>query len=63
MFWKQRRHTANPQLKSALESIITNRIEQRQGEVEELRELREDLRQVGRVEDSKVWEVLGRLWE
>lgn len=63
MYWKYRRRSTNPRLKSALEAIISNRIEQRQGEVRELRELQEDLQQVDRVEDSKVWGVLERLWK
>ena len=50
-------------LKSALEAILSNRIEQRQGEVRELKELQRDLREMDRIEDSKVWGVLDRLWK
>jgi len=50
-------------LKSATELIIQNRIEQKQGEVEELRELQRDLQESETLGESKVWKVLERLWK
>lgn len=49
-------------LRVAIESILSNRIEQHQGEIEELQELRQDLERAEEVEESKVWEVLDKLW-